>query len=81
MAEIAYEAAVSKIGAIWADILSVPSVSPTDNFFGLGGDSIMVSIMALQVEHALDVMVPLDMVFDTQDLGEFTKAVLAAEPI
>lgn len=69
--------AMAKIATIWADTLGVETVEPTDNFFGLGGDSIMVTIMAMQVEQALDVMVSADLVFDHPVLEAFTQALFA----
>ncbi|WAC49755.1 phosphopantetheine-binding protein [Asticcacaulis sp. SL142] len=68
---------ISTISTIWATTLGVPSVGPDDNFFALGGDSLMVTIMAFQVEQALDVIVNADLVFDHPTLATFSKALLA----
>lgn len=77
MSELADPPAIARIGRIWAETLGVEHVAADDNFFGLGGDSIMVTIMAMQVEQALDVMVSADIVFDHPTLEAFTTAVTA----
>jgi acyl carrier protein len=71
------QAAIDAIAAIWAETLGADSVGLDDNFFALGGDSILVTIMALQVEQALGVMVGADLVFDHPTLRDFGQAVLA----
>lgn len=67
-----------EIAAIWADSLGVERVQRTDNFFELGGDSVMVTIMTLQVEQALETMLNVDIVFDHPTLGEFVASVKAS---
>ena len=77
MSEAAAASAMDKIAAIWAETLAVEAVKPEDNFFSLGGDSIMVTIMVMQVEQALDQMVSADLVFDAPTLKAFTEALVA----
>lgn len=69
--------AMAKVSAIWAETLGVENVAPGDNFFSLGGDSIMVTIMAMQVEQTLNLMVGGDVVFDHPTLESFTQAIFA----
>jgi acyl carrier protein len=76
MSEISSDS-MNTIGAIWADTLGVDRVAPDDNFFSLGGDSVMVTIMAMQVEQALDIIVSADIVFDHPTLEAFTAAITA----
>jgi acyl carrier protein len=77
MTEQASPEAMEKIGRIWAETLGVEAVNPSDNFFSLGGDSILVTIMVMQVEHAINRTVSADLVFDAPTLEEFTQAVAA----
>ncbi|GAA3013287.1 amino acid adenylation domain-containing protein [Actinokineospora diospyrosa] len=41
-----------RLAAIWADLLGVPSVGPEDNFFAIGGDSILVIPMVAEAAEA-----------------------------
>ncbi len=67
------------ISQIWAETLNVENVKAEDDFFALGGDSIMVTIMAFKLEHAFDKMVNVDLVFDYPTLSEFTNALLTED--
>jgi len=71
---------LNRVAEIWVQTLGVEAVGPDDNFFALGGDSILVTIMVLQVEELFDTMVSADLVFDHPTLGEFVAAAFAAEP-
>jgi mycobactin phenyloxazoline synthetase len=71
-------ARLSQVANIWAQALDVDAVGPDDNFFALGGDSILVTVMVLQVEELFDTMVSADLVFDHPTLREFVAAVLPA---
>ena len=62
-----------RIAALWQDLLGVAAVGAGDDFFGLGGHSLLVAKMLAQVEEAFGCSVPLS-VF----LGEPTLAGLAA---
>jgi len=74
--ELSRDDRLATIGAIWAGTLGVESVGPEDNFFALGGDSIMVTIMVLQVEEALDLSISPDLVFDHPTLEAFMQALV-----
>jgi len=39
------------IAAIWCDVLSVPRVSPADNFIDLGGNSILAMQVAARIQQ------------------------------
>ena len=38
---------------IWADVLELPDISRDDDFFSLGGDSLIGAVVAAQVHTAL----------------------------
>ena len=65
----------ARIGRIWAEVLQLESLGPTDSFFELGGDSVMLTIMALQVEEAFGVVLDPAIVFDAPTLAEFSAQV------
>jgi acyl carrier protein len=61
----------ARVARIWAETLGVENVQPADNFFTLGGDSIMVTIMVMQVEQALGVTLNPDAAYDFPTLEAF----------
>ncbi len=72
---------LNQIAAIWVQTLGVEAVGPDDNFFSLGGDSIMVTMMVLQVEELFDTMISADLVFDHPTLSQFVAAIEPAEQV
>ncbi|WP_246805540.1 condensation domain-containing protein, partial [Mesorhizobium mediterraneum] len=50
--------------AIWADVLNREGVTSTDNFFELGGHSLNATRVMLRLREALQVEVPLRMLFE-----------------
>jgi acyl carrier protein len=67
----------NRIAGIWAETLGVEKVSGADDFFSLGGDSIMVTIMVMQVEQAFDIMINPDVVYESPTLEGFAAAIFA----
>ncbi|WP_436498500.1 non-ribosomal peptide synthase/polyketide synthase [Actinokineospora sp. HUAS TT18] len=71
------------VAAVWSDVLGVPEVGATDNFFLLGGDSILSIRVVSGLRSALGVDVSPRMLF-THPTVDALAAVLgdaAAEPI
>jgi amino acid adenylation domain-containing protein len=62
-----------RIAALWQELLGVAAAGPGDDFFGLGGHSLLVAKMLAQVEEDFGCSVPLSMF-----LAEPTLAGLAA---
>jgi thioesterase domain-containing protein/acyl carrier protein len=52
-----------KLAAIWADVLGLPSVGATDNFFDLGGHSLMLARLLHRIEAEIGVTLSMDAVF------------------
>ncbi len=52
-----------KLAAIWADVLGLPSVGATDNFFDLGGHSLMLARLLQRIEAEIGVKLSMDAVF------------------
>ena len=63
-----------KLAAIWSELLKVEQVGRQDNFFALGGHSLLVGQLASRIEHQFDLVLPLRIVFQ---LAQFDK--LASE--
>lgn len=61
--------------AAWARSLGIDDLRPGDNFFALGGHSLIALRMLFTVREKLDVDVPLQALFDTNDLADFCQHV------
>ena len=64
----------TQIAAIWAHALGVKTVAPDDNFFALGGHSLLgVKLLAeVQAKTGMDVELMLSDLLEFPTLGEFT---------
>lgn len=65
---------VEKVRAIWAEALQV-SVTDTTDFFWMGGHSFMAIDIITQTEDALQIKVPLRMLFDNPRFDDFVTAI------
>jgi amino acid adenylation domain-containing protein len=68
-----------KLASIWKEVLDVDRVGIHDDFFELGGDSILATQMAVRVRDEFGVVVPLFRVFASSRLDQMAKW-LEAEP-
>jgi acyl carrier protein len=66
--------------AIWQDILGVERVGITDNFFQLGGHSLMATQLAAVLEHTFQAAIPLQRLFVAQTV-EALAAVIDARNV
>ncbi|AVP97137.1 hypothetical protein C7S18_07995 [Ahniella affigens] len=62
---------LQRVGAIWADLLGVAQVAGKDDFFALGGHSLLVVQMIAQIERELGIAVPIHAVVQNPKLTEF----------
>jgi amino acid adenylation domain-containing protein len=58
------------LAGIWAEVLGLESVGRDDDFYELGGHSILLARAALRVERALGLAVPLRVFFDAPRLAD-----------
>ncbi|HEY0606513.1 MAG TPA: amino acid adenylation domain-containing protein, partial [Herpetosiphonaceae bacterium] len=63
------------IAAMWSDLLDVPQVGRSDSFFDLGGHSLLATQVVARLREALDVEVPLRLLFDTPRLADLAHQV------
>ena len=69
------------VAAIWCELLTVARVEPADDFFALGGDSLLMHRMLARVRSALATELPLDLFLDDPTLrGLVTALADGAEP-
>ncbi|MEV0033824.1 amino acid adenylation domain-containing protein [Nocardia sp. NPDC050793] len=62
----------------FGELLGVPRVGLDDNFFALGGNSLIATRIAARLGAALDTRVPVRMVFDAPTVVELAEAVRTA---
>ncbi|WP_171991138.1 phosphopantetheine-binding protein [Streptomyces sp. JHA26] len=61
------------LAAIWCDILELPRVGPQDNFFDLGGHSVLLHMVRDQVAERLGADVPLVDLFTHPTIGSLAR--------
>ncbi|MEU2180423.1 condensation domain-containing protein [Streptomyces thermolilacinus] len=83
LAEVDGTDAERKLAAIWCALLGTETVSREDDFFDLGGDSLMQVQLGNAVERDFGHDLPFDTVYDHPRLGELAAhlAGLAAVPL
>lgn len=60
---------------IWLALLSVPAVEAADNFFDLGGDSILAVQLFAEIEAAFGVKLPVASLYDTPTVAELARVI------
>jgi len=69
--------AVEKVlSGIWSEVLNVEQVGLYDNFFVLGGDSLLGTKLISSVHKVFQVKLPLKSLFDTPTLIEMSQAII-----
>lgn len=65
---------IELVSSVWAALLGFESFELTDDFFGLGGDSLQAARMADRLSRALGVDIPVDLIFDESALGDLVDS-------
>jgi acyl carrier protein len=66
------------LGDIWSDVLGVDDVRVGDDFFELGGDSMLALQVLWRLEECFDVELPLRALFAAATLAELAETVEAS---
>ncbi|MEE1822052.1 amino acid adenylation domain-containing protein [Streptomyces sp. BE20] len=61
--------------AIWREVLRLDDLGPDEDFFDLGGHSLLMTSIAARIRRQLGVTVPLDVFFDTPTVRGVVAAV------
>ncbi|HKH45555.1 MAG TPA: amino acid adenylation domain-containing protein, partial [Thermoanaerobaculia bacterium] len=63
------------LAAVWSDVLGVPRVGARDNFFDLGGHSLMAARVVSRLRTALAIELPVRAIFENPVLADLAAAV------
>src|SRR5450631_156647 len=66
------------LSAIWSKLLAIDKVGRNDNFFALGGHSLMAVQVIARVRQAFGVELPLRAMFDAPTIGQFGARIAEA---
>ncbi|MFC5155262.1 non-ribosomal peptide synthetase [Streptomyces amakusaensis] len=69
------------LALLFAEVLSVDSVEPDDDFFALGGTSLMATALVSRIRVELAVDASVATVFDASTPADLAKVLSAADPI
>src|SRR5579864_3677189 len=64
---------VSRLTGIWQDMLGAESIGPDQNYFDLGGDSILAVQLFIRIEQEFNVKLPLATLFDAPTIQELAQ--------
>lgn len=71
----------SQLSAAFARVLQRESVRPDDDFFELGGDSIMAVALTLEIEEATGIRLPTTALFDAPSVAGLTQLISERDPV
>jgi amino acid adenylation domain-containing protein len=66
----------AKLVAIWQDVLELPKVGIRENFFSLGGHSLLLTQVSLRISKEFGVELPLRDLFNAQTVEAMTEAIM-----
>jgi acyl carrier protein len=72
-------AASGELGRIWQQLLGVDSIGANDNFFDLGGDSILAIHLFAEIEKVFKIKLPVSVLFDAPTLEELAETIRRAD--
>src|SRR5271157_4658430 len=69
-----------QLTCIWEDLLSVHPIEPDQNYFDLGGDSLLAVQMFAQIDKMFHVKLPVATLFEAPTIGELAQILYREAP-
>lgn len=69
-----------ELARVWAEILGKESVGMQDNFFDLGGDSLLATKILTRIQDFFDVDLPLSTLLDKPTIAELAESIAQIRP-
>jgi aryl carrier-like protein len=66
------------VAAVWCELFGVPRVEPDDDFFALGGHSMLAIRMASRFRTELGLRVPVRTILENPTVGELSRLLAEA---
>jgi amino acid adenylation domain-containing protein len=63
------------VAGIWCEVLRLPAIGRTGNFFNLGGHSLLVTQVLARVRQYLKVELPIRSIFEAPTLDQFARVI------
>src|SRR5262249_26386191 len=63
------------VSGIWCEVLKLPAVDRTENFFNLGGHSLLVTQVVSRVRESLKVELPVRSLFESPTVEQFSQLI------
>jgi acyl carrier protein len=62
-----------QVRGIWQERLALPTIADTDDFFLLGGHSLIMQKIQLDIKETLGIEVPMDELFRRATIGQISE--------
>jgi phthiocerol/phenolphthiocerol synthesis type-I polyketide synthase E len=72
---------VRKLTVIWQELLGLAPINPEQNYFDLGGDSLLAVKLFGQIEKTFNVELPLATLFDAPTIAEMARLLASRQPV
>jgi acyl carrier protein len=71
---------VGLLTAIWEEAFGADGITPEEDFFALGGDSMTATVISVQIQRRMGTTVPVRLVFDHPTVAELATAITGTTP-
>lgn len=68
-----------QIAEIWAELLGIQKISTTDNFFDIGGNSLLSTQLSIQLMKQLNVSIPIQLFFNSPTVATLASYIDSRE--